>query len=144
MASINKITVLLTTANETGAGTDGWVYLGIAGREFVVARDDVNDTEQGSEHTYVFGVDANVQEAEYNDPRKPQLKTENLSVYPTYIRFEPEGSAAPWYLERVTVKVNPDGSDSSTFDNMDLLGAAKLWLGQEYGKMLYLQRQTGA
>jgi hypothetical protein len=40
--------------------------------------------------------------------------------------------------------VNPGGPDSVTFDNMDLLGGAKIWLGQPYGKMLYLQRQTGA
>ena len=40
--------------------------------------------------------------------------------------------------------MNPQAPSSVTFDNLDLLGAAKIWLGQNYGKTLYIQRQANA
>ncbi|MFI0240533.1 hypothetical protein [Streptomyces sp. NPDC016845] len=144
MADITKITAQVATGDDTNAGTFGWVYLGIGGREFVLTRPDIDDMEPGSDDTYILGDGANVEEAQYNDPRTPQLNTDNLSAYPAYIRLEPEGQYPAWQVERVTVVVNPDGPDSITFDNLDLRGAAKIWLGQPYGKTLYLQRETSS
>ena len=42
MADINRIDVLIATASGSGSGTDGNVYIGVAGREFYIdsAQDD--------------------------------------------------------------------------------------------------------
>ncbi|WP_320773131.1 hypothetical protein [Streptomyces sp. CRN 30] len=140
MAAITKITAEITTADVDEAGTDSWLYLGIAGREFVLDLAGASDADRGQGDTYVFGTDSNVEEAEYNDPRHPQLDTAAVARNPVYVRMEPEGSAPGWCLERATVVVNPGGEDSSTYDNEALVGGSKLWLGQSYGKIVYLDR----
>ncbi|MFD7992623.1 hypothetical protein [Streptomyces mexicanus] len=145
MAAINKIEAYLYTANVESAGTDGWVYLGIAGREFSLDSSN-NDFEQGQTFTYVLGEGANVLEPDYNDPRKPQLDTDDLDRYPAYIRFEPEGKYPAWCLERVIVTVNPGSRTPHRFDNPRLVGSAdnqRIWLDQKYGKVLYLKRYDG-
>ncbi|MBX9399367.1 hypothetical protein K4749_38915 [Streptomyces sp. TRM72054] len=143
MSAITKITAEVTTADVAHAGTDGWVYLGIAGREFVLTIASINNFEQGRSDTYVFGLDANVQNADYNDPRTPQLDTDDLDRYPVYLRFEPEGTNPAWCLERVTVTVNPGSETSHRFDNPRLVGAPRIWLDQAYGKQVGLKRYDG-
>ncbi|MFF9103422.1 hypothetical protein ACF1AU_22880 [Streptomyces rubrogriseus] len=142
MADITKITVKLWTASDAGAGTNGFVYLGVAGREFHLetSRDDF---EAGDKYTYVFGDGANVAEAARNDPRLPALQTGDADRYPAYLRFEGTDNDDAWCLEGVTVTVNPDGSDTRTYDNERLVGTGanqKIWLGQRYGKIIYLHR----
>lgn len=142
MADITKIEAYVYTADVTAAGTDGWVYLGIAGREFLLDSSG-NDFEQGSTFTYVLGEGANVLNGEYNDPRKPQLDTDDLDRYPAYIRFEPAGSNPAWCLERATVTVNGGSDVPHRFDNPRLVGTAenqRIWLDQSYGKSVYLKR----
>jgi hypothetical protein len=98
MSDIIRIRAKIETAHVDGAGTDAWVYLGIAGREFCLCPVDGGDYEQGSKTCFVLGVentnsdpdssftDVRVKDDEWNDPRKPQLITEDLD-YPAYIRF---------------------------------------------------------
>ncbi|GAA4888609.1 hypothetical protein ACFPM3_18620 [Streptomyces coeruleoprunus] len=144
MAKINRIEAHIRTADVSHAGTQGWVYLGIAGREFVLdAAGTSSGTRTGDNWTFVLGEDANVENAAYNDPRRPQLYTDNLDRYPVYLRFEPIGPDPAWCLERVVVDVNPDTDHPQTFDNPDLADFGedrRLWLGQEYGKCLFLKR----
>ncbi|MER6046321.1 hypothetical protein K2224_17680 [Streptomyces sp. BHT-5-2] len=145
MADITKISAQITTADVRAAGTDGWVYLGIAGREFVLSSGG-DDFETGSEFTYILGDDSNVAEAEVNDPRRPELDTDDLDRYPAYIRLEPEGTTPEWCLERVTVTVNPDSAVPHRFDNPRLVGPGeerRIWLSQQGGKQLYLKRYEG-
>lgn len=139
MANINRIDVQVWTGSKNGAGTDGDVYVAVAGREFYVDS-SANDFERGSTRTYTLGTAANVRYAAYNDPRSPQLKTEDLAKYPVYIRFEPYGVGPDWNLERIVITVNP-GPSQVVYDNLRIAGTPDLWLGQKYGKVLYLDRK---
>jgi hypothetical protein len=151
MANITRIDVQLTTASASsasthgigseGTGTNGDVYIGIAGREFYIDSKDPkhNDFESASSKVYVLGNGGNIMFEEQNDPRKPQLVTEDLSKYPVYLRFEPSGSNPDWNVERVTVKVNP-GHGEIRFDNARLVGSPDIWLGQRMGKFVYLSK----
>ncbi|WP_018386776.1 hypothetical protein [Wenjunlia vitaminophila] len=49
--------------------------------------------------------------AERNDPRFPQLDTDDLDRYPVYLRYEQPDNKRDeiWCLERVTATVNPGG-----------------------------------
>lgn len=147
MAKITRIEAHVRTADLSHAGTQGWVYLGIAGREFVLdAAGTANGTRTGDNWTFVLGEDSNVENPAYNDPRRPQLDTDDLDRYPTYLRFEPVGPDPAWCLERVVVNVNPDTDYPHTFDNPNLTDFGedrRLWLGQEYGKLFYLKRHDG-
>lgn len=141
MSAITRIDVRVVTGNQSGAGTDGEVYVGICGREFYLDS-AVDDFEQGSDRTYTLGVGANINYAGYNDPRSPQLYTENLDRFPTYIRLEPTGSNPEWNLEEVTVTVNR-GAGEVVCSAVALRDRSNLWLGQKYGKFCYLTRVRG-
>jgi hypothetical protein len=138
MSAITSIRLRLVTGNREGAGTDGNVYLGLAGREFHVdSSGDVNDFERASDRTYIFGTGANVADAAANDPRSPlQLDHLDIARFPTYIRFEAVGGSADWNLERVEVQVSAEGTSVNL---AGLEGSEHLWLGQRRGKMLYFR-----
>ncbi|MFH8236838.1 hypothetical protein ACSLFT_05315 [Streptomyces sp. G6] len=146
MAAITKIRAYIYTADIDTAGTDGLVYLGIAGREFLLATNG-DDFKQGSKFSFVLGEDANVLKPDYNDPRKPALDTDDLDRYPVYIRLEPEGDGPAWCVERITVTVNPDSKVPHVFDNPRLVGTSgrgdRIWLWKEGGKQLFLKRYDG-
>ena len=136
MANISRIDVRLKTGSSGGAGTDGDVYIGVAGREFHIDS-AYNDFERNSDRTYTLGRGANVKNAAFNNPRDPQLDTADLSIFPEYLRFEPRGSGPNWNLEYVRITVNPGPSQISY---RSLLGSPDLWLGQKYGKIVYLKK----
>jgi hypothetical protein len=137
MADINRIDVLIATASGSGSGTDGNVYIGVAGREFYIdsAQDDF---EEGDSFTYVLGQGANVLNAGLNDPRSPQLSTFDVDRWPVYLRFEPAGDNADWHLEGVIVTVNPGPSQ---VQYRALKDSPDLWLGQRMGKQVFLKKQ---
>jgi hypothetical protein len=136
MTAIKRIDVRLVTASGAGGGTDGDVFIGVDGREFYIDSAQ-NDFEQGADDTYTLGEGANVLNAPQNDPRNPQLDTNDLSKFPVYLRFEPLGSAPDWHLERVDVTVNP-GTSEIKFSALS--GGPDLWLGQKMGKFCYLKK----
>ena len=136
MVNIRRIDLRLYTANRSKAGTDGEVYLGMAGREFNIDSTG-NDFERGSDRIYTLGVGANIKRPDNNDPRKPQLKTEDLAKYPVYLRFEPKGSGPNWNLEWLSATVNP-GPSQIKYENPPLRGSPDIWLGDNYGKIVYL------
>ncbi|MER7702340.1 hypothetical protein ABTX81_05510 [Kitasatospora sp. NPDC097605] len=144
MADIKKIKARVRTADVPNAGTHGWVYLGIAGREFLLnAADTSAGLERGDNWTFVLGEDSNVENPSRNDPRRPQLDTDDLDRFPTYLRLEPDGHRPAWCLERVWVTVNPESDFPHTFDNPRLADFGehrRLWLAQECGKQLFLKR----
>jgi hypothetical protein len=106
MANIIRIDVHVTTGTAGGAGTDGEVYIGIAGREFYI---DIayDDFEQGSDRIYILGDGANIRYEDYNDPCNPQLDTADVDRFPVYLRFEPRGDDANWNLDYIKVTINP-------------------------------------
>ena len=91
MAAIRRLELRLVTGDREDAGTDGDVFLAVAGREYNVdSQGDVNDFERNSDRTYVFGEGATVLRPQENDPRSPwQTDTDNLRFSPIYLRFEP-------------------------------------------------------
>ncbi|MGW0189353.1 hypothetical protein ACWDV7_26815 [Streptomyces sp. NPDC003362] len=78
-----------------------------------------------------------------NVPRKPQLDTEDLDVYPVHLRVVDAGTAPNWCLKRARVTVVASDGSRHRFDNLRLDKVAdnrRIWLGEEYGQHLYLRR----
>ncbi|TCJ89954.1 hypothetical protein [Nocardia alba] len=170
MTQISGFECRIVTSDVDGAGTNGRVYLGLAGREFGV-NSRLDDFERGSDLSYVFGLapvkqlDQGIQWenrirawdkyvfgsiAEHgNDPRVGfTLDTTNLSQSPVYIRFETAGSNPSWNLADVWVLVYTGTDRDYTLQGDHFTVAAlfrkpeglkNLWLGDNYGKMLFLR-----
>lgn len=132
MAAIDRIVVTVKTGTMSGAGTDGRVYLGACGREFRLAS-AADDFEIGSEKTFVLGKNANVTNPGLNDPRAPQLDTDDASNYPVYIRFEVKTKADRWNVHVVCVRVEPDSTIDMNPDDIHEFGTPmknkSLWMG---------------
>jgi hypothetical protein len=124
---------VLKTGNRSDAGTDGDVFLGVAGREFFVDSPG-NDFERNRTHTYIFGAGANVQRPSENDPRSPWLlNLSQLGRTPSYIRCEP---GSDWDVERINVTVFATNAGV----HLDALNLnPHLWLGKKRGKFIYLR-----
>ena len=132
MPKINSIELHLDTGDLSGSGTDGDVYLGLCGREFSI---DTNrdDFERGSGRTYILGENADIRNADVNDPRKHELFTENMARFPLYIRFQPQTRGGNWLLQRADVRFNDSlhiDWDTSPFIP---LGSEGIWLGVRSG-----------
>ena len=130
MATIRSIDVTIHTGDVDNAGTDGDVYLGICGREFFLDS-GANDFERGSRRLYRFGEGANIQNSGVNDPRNPPLDSDDLRMFPVYIRFEPQGSSPDWNLTFVNVEVAGTG--------FGIILRPGLWLGRTSGKICHLR-----
>jgi hypothetical protein len=151
MATLTRIDVTIQTGDRAGAGADGRVYLGIAGREFR-CDSTADDFERGSRRTYTFGDGSNVVNGNLNDPRTPQLTVEAVNRFPVYIRFEQEPAegtfygfdgrpAGQWNLDRATVHLN--GSSFHHYETSVHLDGG-LWLGRDSGGLLYLEKHGDA
>lgn len=137
MPQINSIQLHLETGDLSGAGTDGDVYLGLCGREFSIdtTRDDF---ERGSGRTYVLGENADIRNAEFNDPRMQGLFTENVARFPVYVRFQPQTRSDNWQLLRADVRFNDSihiDWDTAPFIP---LGSEGIWLGVRSGLWVHL------
>ncbi|WP_241844965.1 hypothetical protein [Streptomyces silvensis] len=142
MTDITQITIALVTADVAGAATQGRIYLGLAGREFLLANTD--RIARNGDNQFVLGEGGNVANADHNDPRRPQLDTADLDRYPAYIRLRDEGGDPGWCLEQVCVAVNPRGAVRHQFSNPRLEGmhtdGARIWLSDDCGTRLHLRR----
>jgi hypothetical protein len=145
MAQVTGILCQVITGDVDGAGTDGNVYLGLGAREFCIDS-SANDFERKSWREYIMGLgpiepnppppQVRVLNGQGNDPRVGlPIDSANLSKTPVYIRFEPAGVGPDWNLAWVTVLVYAANSVMAYLppDNFD-----NLWLGDRYGKVLYL------
>lgn len=84
-----------------------------------------------SDAIFRFGEDSNVRHPDYNDPRFPPLRTEDLPHFTAYLRMETAGEDPAWSLEWVSVRVNPDGFDTWRYTNPSLRRDARrhiIWL----------------
>jgi hypothetical protein len=136
MAFLNKIRVTITTGRDAGAGTDGSVYLGLAGREFRCDT-SADDFERGSTRDYVFGDGANVQRPGDNDPRKPPLRVEDPDIFQAYIRFA-QGGNSPWLLEEAAVYIDDETAPRYETD----ISNNPIWLGDASGCIYYLRKSS--
>lgn len=137
MAAITRIDVRVKTGDRASAGTDGNVFVAVCGREFSIDS-AVDDFERGGDRTYTLGAGANINHASYNDPASPfALDTGDADRFPAWLRFEPAGSGPNWDLEEVMVTLNP-GTNQVQFQALG--GNNHLWLGQDFGKYVFLKK----
>jgi hypothetical protein len=137
MAAITQIKVTIFTGDRNNAGTDGYVYLGICGREFKLSRAGIDDFVRATNVEFRLGTSSNVEQPTFNDPSKPQLDTTDADRYPTYIRFEPTGDSPDWDFDGANVTITPGSQKYGRFQPGQ---GAHLWLGQNMGKFCYLSR----
>lgn len=154
MAAITGILCQIITAAIDHAKTDGDVYLGVAGREFLLDS-EANDFEWGAVDKFFLGRGGSfpfeygsnpVKNAPLNDPVVGfPLDTAALDHTPTYIRFAPEDDDDTWDIRHAVVLVYVAETDSHpTFSNR--VDAAfrvpstfhDLWLGKGFGEVLHL------
>ena len=134
MAAIARIEARIVTVDSSNAGTDGDVYLGICGREFYLDT-SIDKFERGQIDQIILGEGSNLSNGRDNNPRRPQLFTENLFRFPVYIRFAPERRTDNWFVESVNVTVNPGPGQA---EYTVLGGDDKLWLGARSGLFIHL------
>lgn len=136
MANINTITILLNTGDQSGAGTDGDIYVSICGREFYLDT-NADDFERNSSRQYVLGQGANTLHATNNDPRKPQIRDEDVDRFPVYIRFNPRSRGDNWNLERAAIHINE--STLPLYDS-SLEREDGIWMGTRSTLFFYLRK----
>lgn len=141
MNPIRFMQLTITTADVDNAGTDADVFLGLHGREFYVdSNDDTEGFEQGSVKTYRYGKTPNVFNASENDPRDPQLDTDQLLFFPVYLRIVPVGSSPAWKLQFAEVTFNGDPApkfETTLLDRDDTKSG--IWLGRTSGVVAYFR-----
>jgi hypothetical protein len=133
---IRSVHALVYTGEEEGAGTDGHVYLGAAGREFRLDTES-NDFERSSTYTYRFGTFPTVINASTNDPQAQRLVVEDVGRWPLYIRFEPRDEDDRWKLKRAVVAFN---SQESPLWDSNVNAPNGIWLGMRSGLILHVPR----
>lgn len=148
MAQVTGILCQIITGNVSGAGTDGQVFLGLGGREFRLDSSQ-DDYERGSWREYILGrapLEPNlpppqirVSNGARNDPRQgfPIDTTRLTPRTPVYIRFEPSGNSPDWNLKSAVVLVYT-GEGQFVVAYMSPQSFDNLWMGDRYGKILYL------
>jgi len=143
MADIQQIVAFTWTSTSDDAGTDGDVYLGIAGREFYLdTPEDDNEPKYGI--AAVLGPAATVSEPAMNDPRSPyQLETGFLDRFPTYLRLAGDDH---WKLHYAMIWVY-SGADVASKQishvySTPFAGGGSwtngMWLGPTAGQVLHL------
>ena len=138
MAFLNQIRVEITTGPDRDSGTDGSVYLGLAGREFRCDT-SADDFERDSTKEYIFGTRVgtfpNVQNERYNRPSNPPLQVEDVDLFPAYIRFA-QGDNSAWALDDAKVWVNDEMNPRFVTD----IANNPIWLGDASGCIYYLRK----
>ena len=140
MVTIQKIVFKFRTSDTEDAGTDGEVYVGFCGREFHVGT-SYEDFERGAVRRYSSGMstqedEVNLANPTLNDPRSfPPLDSEDIPLYPVYIRFEPVGRYDHWSLQYVSVS-----AAGLKYEALEPEDDAAIYtvLGYKSGKYLYL------
>jgi hypothetical protein len=140
MPSVTRIQCDFWTGQKPGHSTDGWIFLGIGGREFLL--DTSGDDFQGGHETFNLGVHSNVLNGGSNDPRvgKP-LTLENIHEFPRYIRFEGNDKNDNWNLDRAAVAIFTEGNDSDQSTPAAFCTTPEMsgfWLGRRTGNIVYM------
>ena len=134
MYDLHKIRATISTGRGRGSGTDGTVYLGLAGREFCCDTSH-DDFETGSTREYVFTFEGNVRNWEKNTPENPPLDIADVDLFPAYIRFA-QGGGSEWCLEEAAVRIN-DEVDPRYVTRIE---NNPIWLGNASGCIYYLRK----
>jgi len=145
MAQVTGILCQVITGKQSGAGTDGRIFLGLGGREFRLdsSRDDY---ERGSWREYICGQapleptlpppQIRVEKKEWNDPREGMIiEVSDVVKLPKYLRFEPKSGDDNWNLAFAAALVYAPQFAAAYFAPADF---KSLWLGDSSGKVLHL------
>ena len=153
MTHLGKITVDVKTANVSGAGTNGRVYLEIGRREFRLNMAG-NQFEPGSTDTFVIGHDANINSPNHSndlplgaDMNAPEIQFSAVENSPVYIRFEPENINDKWNVERVRLTAQEYNTGDTPGDIIQFSDPFsendnRIWLGYDSGLNIKLVRVT--
>jgi PLAT/LH2 domain-containing protein len=151
MSKITRLEVTIQTGNRERAGTDGDVYLAIAGREFNLDSER-DDFERGHVDEFLLGEEyqpgqghagfKQVRNRAENDPRQPQLDLADVDKFPVWIRLSPAGAYPGWLLESVDVKITIDSEPAplSSWIYVAILDGG-LWLGKDSGLFCFLKKR---
>jgi hypothetical protein len=135
MARITRIDVATSTGDE---GTNGRVFVGMGGREFLLDRAGRNDFGRNNNDHFVLGVPNNVDVVKNSDQNDPNqllpLDTDDLSRFPIYLRLE---AVTGWHLTGATLKIT---SNAGVETLTALPGNQNLFLGPETGTVLFIKR----
>jgi hypothetical protein len=137
MARVTQIEVFVSTGGVSFAGTNGTVYAGIAGREFVLDTAG-NDFKPDSSLVYVMGEGTNLKNG--GTLSGQNIDTVDVPNFPAYIRFEPRRGIDKWELKDVRMTVNPGPEQIGFIAPVDT--PDKVMLGDDCGKYVFLLLDT--
>lgn len=141
MADIEQIEIEVLTGDEPDAGTDALVYLGVAGREFLLDNYDEDDFRRGDRNYFRLGRGSTVTHPSENDPSVPRLTLDDVSRHPVYLRLNAQVESDDWLLANVWVTVRADERDLR-YGRFALDGSGRdqaIWLGIRAGVVLHLE-----
>ncbi len=137
MAQVTQIEVFVSTGGLSFSGTNGTVYAGVAGREFVLDTTG-NDFSPNSSLVYVMGEGSNLKNG--GNLHGQNIDTQDVPNFPAYIRFEPKRGIDKWKLTDVRITVNPGPEQIRFVAPIDT--PHKLMLGDDCGKYVFLPQET--
>jgi hypothetical protein len=148
MTHLGKIIVEIKTANVSGAGTNGRVYLGIGRREFRLNKDG-DQFQAGSTDNFVIGAGGNINSPNNSNDlplganmNAPEIQFASVDDLPIYIRFEPQNDNDNWNVEsvRLTAQQYDGSTPGTTSDYMDDFSENdnRIWLGNGSGLIMFL------
>lgn len=125
---INRIEVKVKTAAGQNSGTNGPVFLAVAGREFRLG----TSFGAGSNKLIILGEGATVPLPQFNDPRDLNPIHPRLGFFqtPAWLRLE---GTDDWQLESVEVTINPGVPLGQIKYVWPLLPGKTIWLGPDTG-----------
>ncbi len=148
MAYVTGILCQVITGKQSGAGTDGRVYLGFGGREFRLDSSN-DDYERGSCREYILGQGPNepvlpppeirVERKEWNDPTEGMpIEVADIIRLPKYLRFEPVGDGDNWNVSFAAALAYTPQFAVAYYAPADF---QSLWMGNSSGKVLHMTEE---
>jgi hypothetical protein len=148
MTQIVQIKVEIKTSNESNAGTNGKVFLGIGGREFRLDKQGNQFQKNNTDTFTINSTNADIENPERNS--LPNVGNTNSPLiensagiafnFPVYLRFDPNDNDDDWNIERVKVQVIGGLNSTFIYPN-DIFKNGNIWLGNKSGLFLGLRQQ---
>jgi hypothetical protein len=161
MTHVGQISVDIKTGDVSGADADGPVYLGVGPREFRLAKEGNSFEANKPPDHFILGNGSlgtpNVKNPNDNDPMQSIQRIEITDVlgvvwpfphdatnpppippnapHTVYIRYE---SNSKWLVQTATVRLIGGGDPFDVQFTVKNIGPSGIWLGVDYGKILYL------
>lgn len=139
MARVTRIDILVTTAGiAEGGGTNGSVYAGLGGMEFVLDTAG-NDFQSQTQLLYVIGDGSNL--TNRVDLEFVLMDTADVLAFPVYIRFEPKGALDKWKVDTGGLRVTVNPSE----ENLRFVRPfteSFIFLSNDSGKYVFMQQET--